>query len=128
MRSRLLLRCVLAALAVLAPLAVADYVATSPIEGNVCSGFILESCKFYRVSAVKGSDGQLHSINTRYDSVSEFDESKRRCWIHTKSKGGGLWSWGANMALQPEFYTTTESNEYEKIDVEYITFSCVQHK
>lgn len=104
----------------------AEYVATGPIQGSVCKGFIIESCKFHQLHAVKGDDGRLFTIRERYDSVSEHRSG--RCWIRTKSKGAGLLSWGANAISQPEFYEKTSDGKYNKLDVEYLVFPCVERK
>jgi hypothetical protein len=102
----------------------AEYCAIGNIKGNVCSGFVIEACKFVQVDAVKGDDDKLYTVNRCYGSVSEYSESKGRCWIKTKSKGGGLLSWGVNAATQPEFFHLSENGDYEKLDVEYLTFKC----
>jgi len=104
----------------------ADYCAVGTIEGNVCKGFVIESCKFVRVDAVKGDNGKLFTVKECYDEVSEYSEGKGRCWINTKSKGSGVLSWAINAAAQPEFLHKNENGEYEKIDVEYLTFECVR--
>lgn len=104
----------------------ADYCAVGKIEGNVCKGFVIESCKFVRVDAVKGDNGKLFTVNECYSDVSEHSEGKGRCWINTKSKGGGAISWALNAATQPEFLHKNENGEYEEIDVEYLTFKCVR--
>lgn len=105
--------------------AVAEYVATGPVEGQVCRGFVIEQCKFYQIDAVKGSDGRLYTMTDRFEKVDEYNSSKRRCWIRTKSTGWGLWSSAANAMLQPDFYRKAESG-YEKLDVEYLSFPCVK--
>ncbi len=104
----------------------AEYCAISEIKGNVCSGFVIETCKFVRIDAVK-EGGKLYKVNRCYESVSEHSESKSRCWIRTKSTGGGLLSWGLNAASQPQFLHQNSDGTYEDIDVEYITFKCVYH-
>jgi hypothetical protein len=106
--------------------ALADYQAVGPIEGNVCRGFIIEACGLHRIAAVKGDDGQLHEVQTRFASITEYKESSGRCWIRTKAKGGGLISWGLNAVKQPMFYERTTSGEYKELDVEYVTFKCVK--
>lgn len=104
----------------------AEYVATGSIDGNVCRGFGIEWCKFHQIAAVKGDGGRLYEIKTSFDSVTEYDESKRRCWIRTKSKAGGLISWGVNAIKQPVFLERTSSGKYEELDVEYVTFPCIK--
>jgi len=90
----------------------------------LCSGFVIEVCKFVQVDAVKGENGKLYNVKCCYDSVSEYSKSKGRCWINTKSKGGGLLSWGVNAVTQPEFLHLNEDGNYEELDVEYLTFKC----
>lgn len=104
----------------------AAYVATGPIEGNVCWGIGIEVCGLHKVAAVKGDDGRLFEVSTKYDSVTEYKESSGRCWIKTKSSGGGLFSWGINAIKQPTFLEITDSGKYKELDVEYLTFKCVK--
>ncbi len=104
----------------------AEYCAVGQISGNVCKGFVIESCKFIRVDAVKDDNGKLFTVKECYSDVSEYSEGKGRCWINTKSKGGGAISWALNAATQPEFLHKNENGEYEEIDVEYLIFKCVQ--
>lgn len=104
----------------------AKYVATGPIEGNVCHGFGIEWCKFHKIAAVRGDGGRPYEVKTTYDSVTEYNETKGRCWIETKSKGGGLLNWGVNAIKQPIFLEITPSRKYEELDVEYITFPCIK--
>ena len=111
---------------ILSSTALADFAATGVIEGNVCSGFILESCKTVPIVAVKGDDGQLYTMTRRFPGVDEYNAKKGRCWINTKSKGWGLLSGAANAVLQPQFFTRSESGGYEEVDVEYLTFICTK--
>ena len=104
----------------------ADYCAIGQIEGQVCRGFVIESCKNIQVDAVKGSDGQLYTVKECFQEVSEYRESTDRCWIRTKSKGAGLFSWGVNAIGQPVFLHKDENGSYKELDVEYITFKCVK--
>lgn len=102
----------------------ADYLVWGEIEGTVCWGIGIEVCSQKKLHAVKGKDGRLYTISDRFESVSEYNETKGRCWIRTKSTGGGLISWGINTAIQPEFYEKLPSGEFKKHDVEYVTFKC----
>lgn len=104
----------------------AEYIATGPFEGNVCHGFGIEVCGLHKIAAVRGDDGRLYEVKTNYGSVTEYKESKRRCWIKTKSKVGGFLSWGGNAIKQPVFLERTSSGEHEELDVEYITFPCIK--
>jgi len=106
------------------PVARADYCAVGQIKGNVCWGFVIESCKFISVDAVKGDDGRLFTLHNCYDKITDYQQG--RCWVDTKSRGGGLWSWTLNAAAQPEFLHKNEDGKYEDIDVEYLTFKCVR--
>lgn len=103
--------------------ALGDYVATGDIEGQECSGFGIKSCSLIRVDAVKGDDGQFYTVMQRYVSVSDYDSSKQRCWIETKTRGGGLLGWFVDGVTGPDFYTETEEGMVS-IDVDYITFPC----
>ena len=120
-------RSILLSLAFILPtLALADYAATGVIKGNVCTGFFVEFCRMVPILAVKGDDGRLYTMTTRYSKVDEYNAKTRRCWISTKARGAGLWSSAANLAFQPDFYTRNEDGEYEEVDVEYLTFECVK--
>lgn len=104
----------------------ADYYATGPIEGNVCRGFFIEACGLHKITAVKGDDGRLYAVQTRFASVTEYNEGTGRCWIRTKAEGGGLLSWAVNAAKQPVFYARTPDGEYRELDVDYVTFKCAK--
>jgi len=104
----------------------AEYCAVGKIEANECSGFIIKSCGFIEVDAVRDDEGKLFYPKKCYESVTEYKSSKGRCWINTKSKGGGLISWGINTAVQPDFLHKNSSGKYEDIDADYITFNCIK--
>ncbi|MGH1472742.1 MAG: hypothetical protein ACRBCS_16315 [Cellvibrionaceae bacterium] len=104
--------------------AIADYCAVGKIEANECSGFIIESCSLIKVDAVRDDEGNLFHPKKCYESVTEYNSSNERCWINTKSKGGGIISWGINAAVQPKFLHKNSKGEYEEIDADYITFKC----
>lgn len=104
----------------------AKYVVTGPIEGNVCHGFGIEWCGLHKIDAVRGDGGRPYKVKTTFDSVTKFNETKGRCWIVTKSKGGGLLNWGVNVIKQPIFLEMTPTRKYEELDVEYVTFPCLK--
>ena len=104
--------------------AAADYVATGQIEGQVCRGWVIESCRFAKVAAVAGDNGQLYTVRNRYDEVSDYDERRGRCWIEIKSRGAGYLSDALNALAAVQFYELSEAGQYEEIDVEYLTFPC----
>jgi hypothetical protein len=105
----------------------ADYIATGPISGIVCSGLVFKSCPPTRVDAIEGKDGKLHSLSRSYREVSEFNG--KRCWIELKSGsnsrygGSGLWDFVANM-FGETFYQQQQDGSYKKIDVERLIFDC----
>jgi hypothetical protein len=113
-------------LAMLPVVAAADYAATGVIEGEVCHGFVLESCRMVPILAVKGKDGRLYTMTAHFAKVDDYNAGQHRCWIRTKSTGGGLLSWATNAALQPEFYTRNDGGQFEEVDVEYLTFPCAE--
>ena len=78
------------------------------------------------IHAVKGDDNQLYEIARRYPEVDDFKESNSRCWIRTKTKGLGLLSSAANAFFQMDFFTKDDRGEYQQVDVEYLTFECIQ--
>lgn len=102
----------------------AEYIATGGMLGNVCSGFVIKSCEFKKLSAVKGDDGNLHELPKSFISVDEYQSRSNRCWIHTKDTRLGLISWGINAINQPAFYEKTKTGRYENIDVDYVVFQC----
>jgi hypothetical protein len=104
------------------------FVATGPIKGNACKGFVIEWCRTYRIDGVKGKDGKLYTVKTEYDTVDEYNEQSKLCWIRTKSKGAGWLSLGINAVWQPVFVTKTDSGTYEELDVEYLVFSCAKRQ
>ncbi len=61
----------------------AEYVATGPFEGEVCTGIISKSCSLVRVDAIKTYDGFVE-INKNWDSVDDFNRFKNsnegRCY------------------------------------------------
>ena len=58
---------------------VADYIVTGKITGMECGMFGIK-CKIVNVDAVK-KDGQLYQLRGSYEKVSEYNKSKKRCWI-----------------------------------------------
>ncbi len=104
----------------------AEYCSIGKITGNVCKGFVIESCKFVRVDALKDDEGNLFAVKSCYRNVSTYKEENGRCWINTKSKGGGALSWAKNALSQPNFLHKNKKGKYEEIDVEYLTFKCVK--
>lgn len=102
----------------------AAYCATGAIEGNVCKGFIIESCSFVRIHAAEGDGGQLYEIAQCYEDVSDFNANQGRCWIRTESSGWGLISSAINLLGGVNFLHRNTSGEYEEVDAEYLTFSC----
>ena len=111
-----------------ASVASADYIAVGPIKGEACTSYlIVESCDMHSVDAVEGSDGQLYTLQTRYESVSDhkvLKDGTERCLIRLKARGLGLWSKAADLLLSNRFYTKTSSGEYESVDVEMLAFKC----
>ena len=108
--------------------ALADYIAVGPIKGEECTSYLIfESCEMHSVDAVEGSDGQLYTVQTRYESVSDhkvLKDGTERCLIRLKARGLGLWSKAANLLLSDRFYTKTSSGGYEKVGVETLVFKC----
>jgi hypothetical protein len=106
--------------------AIAKYIATGPVIGNVCSfgGFV---CSFHSIDAVKGEDGKLYHLNRVYDDVSDYKPLQKKCWIQIKSKGLGFISRGINLFTN-EFFERKPNGSYEEIDVEYLVFDCEKVK
>jgi hypothetical protein len=114
------------ALTVASSASIADYAVVGKVEGSSCWGVGFQMCSMKTIEAVKGDDGRLYSVAESFSKVSEYNASKGRCWIRTKDSSLGLISMAANAAFSPTFYEKTSSGEFKKIDVEYVTFKCVQ--
>lgn len=107
----------------------ADYLATGPIQGEVCSHYVVyHSCKFEQVDAVEGKDGKLYTIPRQYETVSEHrvGKDKQRCWIRIKSDGWGAISAVMNWALSPKLFQHKPDGEFRKLDVETLYFECIK--
>lgn len=102
----------------------ARFCATGPIEGQECTGIGIEVCSMMRIDAIEGEEGRLYTVSECYEEVSDYDARKGRCWITTKSRSWGLFSWVINAVNQPTFYHRNDAGEYEELDVEYVTFPC----
>mgnify|MGYP001391222217 FL=1 len=90
---------------------VADYIVTGKITGMECGMFGIK-CKIVNVDAVK-KDGQLYQLRGSYEKVSEYNKSKKRCWIKQ-----GFFS--------DDHYEKQEDGTYKKVDLEYFTFPCIK--
>ena len=91
--------------------AFADYIVTGKITGMECGMFGIK-CKIVNVDAVK-KDGQLYQLRGSYEKVSEYNKSKKRCWIKQ-----GFFS--------DDHYEKQEDGTYKKVDLEYFTFPCIK--
>lgn len=101
----------------------AGYRVTGQVDGTVCSGFIIQHCTTKTVDAVRGEDGKLFEMTQHFQNVSEY--RSERCTINVKSGRMNLIKRAAQAATTPDFYTLKDG-EYEKINVERITFPCVK--
>lgn len=101
----------------------AGYYAIGPIEGQVCSGFVIQSCSRKTVAAVENSNGGLSEIKRYFRQVTEHNKSTDRCFVRIKSKDDSLISAGIDAIRNPKFYEKV-GGEYKKIDIEYLTFNC----
>ena len=90
---------------------VADYIVTGKITGMECGMFGIK-CKIVNVDAVT-KDGQLYQLRGSYEKVSEYNKSKKRCWIKQ-----GFFS--------DDHYEKQEDGTYKKVDLEYFTFPCIK--
>lgn len=115
---------VLAFMAATGPAYSAGYCATGEMKAQECWGFVIESCQFVRVDAVANEDGKLFKIQRCFESVSDYSARDSRCWIRTKSRGAGVFSWAANAIVQPKFMHKKDDGSYKKVDAEYLTFNC----
>lgn len=104
----------------------ADYYATGPIEGQVCSGIVIQACGFKTVAAVEGSNGRIYEVTRRFATVSSFNESTQRCIVRIKTRGDSIISWGIDALKNPTFYELSPSGRHVAVDVEYLSFKCHQ--
>ncbi len=107
----------------------AEYLVTGEVTGEECSRFpllIAETCSHRIINAYKGDDGNLYELPKSFPDVSEFNERNNRCWIRMKSKGLGLLSNLSNFVTGTDFYQKTKSGSFDKVDANYITFSCAK--
>ena len=100
----------------------ADYYVTGKITGwkESFMGFKVTETN---VDAVKGKDGRIYSLQQSYKKVDEYDSSKRRCWIYTKSRNsiGKL----IDLFTASTFYEKNTDGSYTKIkNLSSITFPC----
>src|SRR6516164_11042356 len=63
----------------------AKYVATGPINGNVCSNYLFfEACHEVEIKAVRSTDGKLYTVGTEIEDVDEFHEDSSMCFVRVK--------------------------------------------
>ena len=102
----------------------ANYCTTGKVEGSVCEGLFIKSCKFIQVDATKDEDGNLISVNGCYRDVSEYNKEKGRCWISMESGARHTPSWLSGLLSQQQFFHKNKNGRYEEVEVEYLTFKC----
>lgn len=91
--------------------------ATAKIEATECSGFLIfKSCRMVKVDAVADESGNLYEPAKCYEHVSDYNYKNNQCWISFES--GSLRS--------PDLRHKNDAGEYETIDAEYLTFSCIK--
>ena len=96
----------------------AEYIATGVYEGEVCSGFVIKTCKLERLDAVK-RDGKFYNINKVWDKVDEYRDG--RCWIRFGKGAVGF------LDSAPDFYQYDKNGELRKVVVDsYVTFKCLR--
>jgi hypothetical protein len=100
----------------------ARFIAIGPIEGTVCSGIIIKSCGRHKLDAVRGDDGQIHSITRTFDDVTEHNGDI--CHINVKQTQGGIIAWTINQIKQPVFLEKNSNGGFDNLDVDYFTFTC----
>ena len=103
----------------------AGYEVVGTIQAVDCYDFGISYCSTKTVTEVR-KDGQIYELKKYYEKVSEYNSSKGTCHIKTKSKDGGLLSWGINAVTQPDFYGYDSDGKFGKIDADYIYFKCVK--
>jgi hypothetical protein len=67
----------------------ADYIATGPIKGFFCTGFVIEACSQKEVNRVE-QGGQLFEVKRVYKDVDEYKSNLEYC--HIRVKGNSAWS------------------------------------
>lgn len=104
----------------------AQFCATGSIEGNVCKGFVFESCSLKKITAVKEGD-QIYEIKRCYSDVTEYDKSKQRCIIKVGSSMLGVIAWGIDASTLPIFLYKNKEGAFVEVEPDYLTFPC-EHK
>lgn len=105
----------------------AAYLVNGKVEGQVCKGVGIEVCEMREVSAVKDKEGRISPIAERFEDVTEYSESKKRCLIRTKASKASIIAWAAsNKTDQPTFYERTPGGSYKEVDVRYVSFPCIK--
>ena len=102
-------------------LSLADYYVTGQIQGanKKLMGF---GFSIVNVDAVGKSD-DLYSLQKVYKKVSEYNKKKGRCWINTELGQIGK---VLNFFKNQSFFEKQTDGSYKKLNLEYITFPCVQ--
>lgn len=103
--------------------AYSDYVVVSDIQGEVCSGFFIETCSMKKIDAVGDGSGTLFTPADHFESVTDHREKDDRCWI--RLKGNGLINEAISFFSSTQFYSL-ENGKHKKIDPEYLTFKCLK--
>jgi hypothetical protein len=110
----------------------AEYVADGQIEGNVCTNyFFFQTCHNVNIDAVKGTDGEFHTVKDKFDSVDEYHEGSSLCFVRVKHDDWysslkswiGWIGWIAGYNLQQTFLTD-KGGKFERVDPEYLVFHC----
>ena len=96
---------------------------TGQVTGTVCRGVGIEICDQVNLVAAEGEGGRAYTIADSFSSVSEFSESRRRCWINLKSSGLGLLSHGINF-FSAEFFYRDEQGYLQAVSPDSISFPC----
>ena len=102
-------------------LSFADYYVTGQIQG-ANKKLLGLSFSIVNVDAVGKSD-DLYSLQKVYKKVSEYNKKKGRCWINTELGQIGK---VLNFFKNQSFFEKQSDGSYKKLNLEYITFPCVQ--
>lgn len=110
-------------LLLLSTVANAKYCATGEIEGIECTGFIIKSCSFIKINAIKGDDATIYDVKKCYKSVSDYDPSTNACTIQTKSNFLGFFG----DLIKPKFLHLNNKGKYDSVDTDAIIFKCAKY-
>ena len=101
-----------------------QYVATGDAWGSECTNYVLfESCTTYLIAGTQDSQGNIVPLPRTYDSVDQYNETDRKCWLRFRYTSGWL-GYLLTRAVGPRIVTKTSDGTHRIISTESIVFPC----